>query len=1819
MYYKLKRINNLLHILLGLLITFTILTCSDEDDEVKTSQTRTAPAKIEIVMAKYAYTDITSVILTVTGSDMKKIEADLSIDQNLGRATGSVHVPVGNNRTFSVEVYAGNNLRYFGKQEVNILDATSIKIPVKIKPAEGLSAISISEGSKGKGLVIGIGDSDILTSQNPGNKNLVRNISKFIGGTSRLKLDMSHGSDIQTTKIKELESSLRENGFNVNIDESPEYNRNSYDAVLIALPTNGFSLGEINSIKQFVNNNGTLILIADINSPLEPLNDVAKEFGLNFDYSLISLSGGDPGSILLNNFSSHPIFDGVTGISASYARSINLSPSIPDMEVFSAATPGINAIKIPDKPGLSIKPSALDFGESLQNQQVIIENTGTGNLTWRVDTTTPLPQWLSLSPLNGQNAAGEKKTVSISVDRQNVNPGNYNYTITIDSSAGDFFISITMIVPEQNPSLSISPASLDFGAEKNEDKFNITNIGGGTLIWNIESDLPNWLQASLMKGAASAGGTVSVILTVNRSNITPGSYRHLVKVTSNGGNSNVTVSMTVPEPTPKIAITPSSIDFETTKTEGTITVSNTGGGTLSWNIQSDLPSWLKASIMKGETLSGKPTSVVLSVSRQNINPGTYKHTVSFTSNGGNGSVAVSMTVPEPTPKITITPSSIDFETTKTEGTITVSNTGGGTLSWSIQSDLPSWLKASIMKGETLSGKPTSVVLSVSRQNINPGTYKHTVSFTSNGGNGSVAVSMTVPEPQPVLSFNPDIFDFGGSTTQNSLTISNTGGGTLTWQATKQQNWLTISPISGSLTSGKSVNITITVIRTGLNPGAYKDTISITSNGGNGSVAVNMTVPEPEKPPILSLKPTSINFGQTTTQSSFTISNTGGGNLVWQAAKQQNWLTVNPLNGSVASGNSFTVNVTVSRSGLAPGNYTDAISITSNGGNASISISISVPSPKLALNPASIDFGDKSTQSSVTISNTGGGTLSWRATKQSQWLTLSSASGTIISERSITITLTVSRTGLEPGTYNDTVSFTSNGGNINLPITMVVPIPPAVILVNPTTLNLGETNTQGSFTITNTGGETLSWKASNQQSWLTVNPSSGSVASGKVMNVSVNVSRADLNPGVYNDTISITSNGGNSSVIVSITVASPKLSINPVSIDFGEIAIQNSFNIANTGGGTLTWQATNQQKWITINPSSGSVASGKTTTVSLTVSRTGLNPGTYKDTIAISSNGGNGNVSISMTVPVPLPKLSLNPTTLSFGETTTQGTFTITNSGGQTLTWRATKQNNWLTLSSSSGSLAGGRSVNITVTVSRAGLNSGTYTDLIAITSNGGEGSVSVSMIVPSPKLSFNPVSIDFGEATAQSSITINNTGGGIMTWQMSKQQPWLTLSTTSGTLEAGKPLTILVSVSRTGLAPGTYTDNISITSNGGNGNIQVRMIVPQPLLSISPTTLNFGEKDTQKTFTITNAGGSSLDWSIEQTTEMPGWIKISSLKGSLSSQESITITVSVDRSFLDTGNYQGTIRISSNGGSGQVTVNMSVPQSILLLNPLSLDFGTTLTQQTFTITNNGGGFLEWQVSSRLPSWITSIDPNKGNLSAGSSTKVNVNISRTNMENGIYKFSILISSDGGNGEIQITMEVKAPQLNVNVRSLSFGAKTTERTLILSNTGGGTLTWNSDTSQRWISIYPSEGTITSGGNSSVSVTVSRDGLKPGDYSGTVFISSNGGNISIPVSMSVWLNVDPQFLDFGVQANNLSFTISNIGTGPITWTATSNVNWAVVNPAKGTTDPGKPTVVQVEVSRRLLQPRAQPYTGRITIISDSGISYVDISVTVPVIIIR
>ncbi|NQU86814.1 MAG: PKD domain-containing protein [Mariniphaga sp.] len=123
--------------------------------------------------------------------------------------------------------------------------------------------------------------------------------------------------------------------------------------------------------------------------------------------------------------------------------------------------------------------------------------------------------------------------------------------------------------------------------------------------------------------------------------------------------------------------------------------------------------------------------------------------------------------------------------------------------------------------------------------------------------------------------------------------------------------------------------------------------------------------------------------------------------------------------------------------------------------------------------------------------------------------------------------------------------------------------------------------------------------------------------------------------------------------------------------------------------------------------------------------------------------------------------------------------------------------------------------------------SGLYTvTLIAENSFGSDTIIKSDYIevIEEPALSVTPVSLDFGILTTQLPFDIQNSGTGTLTWSIMEEISWLVLSPVSGetTIETDQ---VSVDINRAGLAPGNYSDTITITSNGGNQDVEVLMEV----------------------------------------------------------------------------------------------------------------------------------------------------------------------------------------------------------------------------------------------------------------------------------------------------------------------------------------------------------------------------------------------------------
>ena len=118
----------------------------------------------------------------------------------------------------------------------------------------------------------------------------------------------------------------------------------------------------------------------------------------------------------------------------------------------------------------------------------------------------------------------------------------------------------------------------------------------------------------------------------------------------------------------------------------------------------------------------------------------------------------------------------------------------------------------------------------------------------------------------------------------------------------------------------------------------------------------------------------------------------------------------------------------------------------------------------------------------------------------------------------------------------------------------------------------------------------------------------------------------------------------------------------------------------------------------------------------------------------------------------------------------------------------------------------------------------------------------------------------------------------------------------------------------------------------------------------------------------------------------------------------------------------------------------------------------------------------------------------------------------------YTISVIVKDGQNVAESNINVEVEAnPQLFVFPIALDFGTEETEKWVEIKNTGTGSLSWSVREDIKWLSVDFESGE-TKGETDKITLTVSRDGLVPGNYKGAIFIFGNGGTQNVIFSMDV-----------------------------------------------------------------------------------------------------
>ncbi|QBD80407.1 choice-of-anchor D domain-containing protein [Ktedonosporobacter rubrisoli] len=871
-----------------------------------------------------------------------------------------------------------------------------------------------------------------------------------------------------------------------------------------------------------------------------------------------------------------------------------------------------------------------------------------------------------------------------------------------------------------------------------------------------------------------------------------------------------------------------------------------------------------------------------------------------------------------------------------------------------------------------------------------------------------------------LQLSQSSLDFGngpqGSSTAQTVTLTNIGGGQISWKASSNQSWIQITPKSGTFVSGQNMKITIVADRSHLDPGSYNAAIAFISNAGNGVIGAKMQVSQLQSAPSASLQtsPGALSFSATDGGASpdaqtVTLNNPGKQTLQWSASTDSDWLSVSPQSASVAAGSSQTVQIRVNSSSLLPGTYNGAVTFTGQGSAQNspqkvyVSVTIS-PRCTLQLSPSMLTFSGAYQQGSPAAQkvNIGGSEgcqsgVKWNASSNANWLTISAQQGSTPASPAVG----VNTQGLAPGTYHGTIDITSDAGTQTLAVTLAIGQPAAPVMnINANALNFkataGSDPSGQAITLQNSGNGSLNWTAKAQSStgnWLSVSPASGALNGQKSTALNVSVSPpANLSPGNYTGTITIngTDGSGNAAsgspqtIPVNLTVVGPcTINVNPASLNFSSTASATdpkpqaiSIGASGACANALNWTANvgttaASGSWLSVSSASGSATLNNAGTTSVKVSAAGLAPGTYQGLVTIAAVdsvtqqpiGESQTVNVTFTVSPPCSLQAPSATKKSFS--------------------------------------------------AAVGSNPAPQTFTVGVSSN------------------------------CNGPVTITPTAA------MASGKGWLSVSPANAQVSPGGSATFTVNVASSALAAGSYTGSISLdgTSNGtaiagSPQSVGVALTVNSAAtLGASPSsiTINATTGKASQQLTINNSGGLPLSWTAALSKDSPSFLSLApNADKNLAGGASDAVTLTADVTGVQGGkSYQGSLIVTAvDPSSGAaiagspitipITVNVATPA--LQLSSTKLSFsdsvgGASPAPISLMATNTGGDGLTWTASGDpKASWL-SVSPASGSAASGASTAIKFSVNTTGLAAGNYTATVTIKPSVGDPQVvSVTLKI-----------------------------------------------------------------------------------------------------------------------------------------------------------------------------------------------------
>ena len=1307
--------------------------------------------------------------------------------------------------------------------------------------------------------------------------------------------------------------------------------------------------------------------------------------------------------------------------------------------------------------------------------------TSTGPAVSYMAAVTSVSPWLSVLPGSG-TTNGAAQTVSVNTSGLTAGGSPYTGTITVTPLGGAAIpVTVTLTLtslPSMVPPVSPPAFTSNAGAVPNSQTLTVTSSTSTAISYTVAASTNNgsgaWLQVAPSSGSTSGNVTVSINSSV-LTGLATGTYTGQVVFTCSAGTCgnpsdqlSVQVTLTV---TAALASQPASLTFNYTiggSAPGSqpITVTSNGGAITYTAVAASSTGGTWLAVSPGSaTTSASPglTGSVNPAALAGLTPNSYKGTITLTSAGATNSPftipATLVVVAEPTLQVSL--NSLTFNMVGTGSLpaaqgLTVSASNGSSIPFNIAVGTSSggnWLSAPA-SGNTSSG---AIGVSILANSLTPGTYNGTLTISSPQAalpypvvNVQLIVNSIGLSPTSI-TLNYQLGSSQSTVTQNlsvssillppvnlgftaAASVSTPTGGT----------WLSVAPTGGTTPA----NLTVTATPGALGVGSYSGAITVSSGGATFSVPVTLVI---AALPSLTTVPNVLPFnftigGSLPANQTVAVGSNGAPLSSVSASTSTPWLTIVSQSGTTTP---FNVVVGLNAAGLAsltPGPYNGSITITAQTGTASnsplsypVTLTVSAQ-PVLTVTPTPLTFngmvGGANPASQTLTVNGANGTIAFTAapSPSGTWLSVAPTTGST----NTTLQVSVNTTGLAANTYNGSITVTSTtAGVLNSPTVIPVTLTLAAnsLTASPTPLNFTYTLGGGappSQTL-NVGSTIagLSFTAAPGAGWLAVTPASGTTPQA----LSVSILTTGLTAGAYHANITLTAAGaGNSplTVPVNLTVnAEPSLAVNPITLSLNyttggavpsaSVAVSTS----NSASAAFSLSATTVSggSWLQFSPAGG--ASPASFLVSIVPGN--LTAGTYNGTITVSAAGfTSATVAVTLVVTQPKAVIQITGNTFfSLANTAAPATSTlaISASDGSTQAFTiaaAPSQNNWLTLSPTSGT-TGATPANVTLTANPAGLLPGIYVISITVTMPAlpvPTRTIQAELIVTGSNLAASPdmLAFTYTPGTALPAQTISLTtasgSGSVALTSVKTDVPWLSV-----TPATSAPAVLQVSVNP-GLLPsagaaGTYTGDVIVTGVGSpNTSLEIPVTVTvnaAAQLTATPAALTFnyqagGALPLAQSFALASGGNAPLNF----TATSPGsWITLSPQSGVTPA----SVLVTANPAGLAPGTYAGTINVTAAGAKPlAVAVTLivtAVPQ--LVITPGQLIFvapagGPAPAAQTLAVTSTGAAL---SFTAAAGSYWLQVMPTSGTTPA----TLSVSVVSAGLATGVYNGTINITQAG----------------------------------------------------------------------------------------------------------------------------------------------------------------------------------------------------------------